>query len=175
MGLSNAERQARWRARREAEVAALRQVARPQAKSSTDAAAEIARLEAEIARFEVECAELKRNAAEWAVLVRAAEDILDAKGRVIPVDIYKTLRNSAHPDRTTDLKQQKAYQKAFQWLQEHERVLVKQAPPPPPPGMPRTAAELDARRRHAKHQRSARAQRAATTRKAKRTAPRLVT
>jgi hypothetical protein len=74
------------------------------------------------------------------VVIAQATAILAAKG-IMPPEVYKTVLHSVHPDRTTDPKMKVRYEKAFQFIKEHERALAKKPLPPRPPGLPRTVEE----------------------------------
>jgi hypothetical protein len=91
-------------------------------------------------------------------VIAEAKAILAAKA-IMPAEVFKTLRDSAHPDRTTDPKLKLRYQKAFQFLMDHERMLAKKPPPPRGADLPRTWEEWEARKWQAKEE--ARVKRAA--------------
>ena len=122
--------------------------------------AEVAALRARVLELEHELAPAREEAVKAHAFIRAADDFLDRKARIIAHDMYQTLLYSTHPDRVTDLKMKARYQKAFVFLKEHERTLAKKKPPPKPPPMPRTLAEWDAAKWHAREERKAK--RAAT-------------
>jgi uncharacterized protein YdcH (DUF465 family) len=125
-----------------------------------EAEAEIAALRTRVSELEQELAPARKEADKARALIAAAEDFLDRKARIVPHVMYQTLLRSTHPDRVTDPKAKARYEKAFVFLKEHERTLAKKKPPPRPPGLPRTLAEWDAAKWHAREERKAK--RAAT-------------
>lgn len=88
--MSNAERQARWRARRAAELAALRQQAEASRKGSTGAAENEA-LRAELAAAHVTIKLLRRDLAE-------AQMKSGRSGRTVPVEVRRAVAKVLHPD-----------------------------------------------------------------------------
>jgi hypothetical protein len=97
MIMSNAERQARWRARRAAELAALRQQAEASRKGSAGAAesakprAENEALRAELAAAHVTIKLLRRDLAE-------AQMKSGRSGRTVPLEIRRGIAKALHPD-----------------------------------------------------------------------------
>jgi hypothetical protein len=96
---------------------------------------------------------LHKRLVDGHAVIAEAKAILAAKA-IVPADVWKTVLHSAHPDRTTDLKWKLRYEKAFQFLKEHERMLAKK-PPPPRTDLPRTVEELVAMKWQVKEERKA--------------------
>jgi hypothetical protein len=139
---------ARERKRHEAAEAKVDNAASPTTAS-------VEQLQARILDLEQRLEEARKEAVKARAFISAAEDFLDRKARIVPHSMYQTLLHSSHPDRVTDPKMKARYQKVFVFLKEHERTLAKRKPPPPPPPMPRTLAEWDAAKWHAREERKA--------------------
>jgi hypothetical protein len=90
-------------------------------------------------------AALRKMLDDGHAVIAEAKTILAVKA-IFPADVGKTILHSVHPDRTTDPKMKVRYEKAFQFIREHERMLIKKPPPPRPTELPRTAEEWAARK-----------------------------
>ena len=150
---TNAERQARWRAKRHKQQAALEaelQTLRNRgatAKAGADTQDKIAVLRRVIAEVEqqrdaalAEGTNMRKNILDSHHVIAEAKAILAVKA-FMPAEVFKTLLYSAHEDRVADPKWKARYRTAFQFLKDHERMLAKKPLPPRPPGLPRTPDE----------------------------------
>ena len=157
---TNAERQARWRAKRDKELAELRALRNAAGQAKGDAAlakelkARIAEVEQQRDTALAERATLHKMLDDGHHVIAEAKAILAAKA-FMPADVFKTLLYSAHEDRVADPKWKIRYRTAFQFLKEHERMLAKKPPPPRPRGLPRTIEELMAAKWHAQEEQKA--------------------
>jgi hypothetical protein len=167
---TNAERQARHRAKQRkqqealaAELRALRDRETP-AKAGGDTAA----LEAEIAalkRYIAEVREQRDTALAGEASMRKMLDdghrvIAQAKGilavkAIFPPEFRKTLLHATHEDRVADPKWKVRYRTVFQFLDEHERMLFQKPPPPRPDALPKTWEEWEERKWRVKEERKA--------------------
>jgi colicin import membrane protein len=159
MPLTNAEKQARWRERREQRyteramrvVGLEERIAEQQAeierlRNQPSPAAAAAPLRARIEELEKELAEWRKAGSGWEELAQQF-DALRA-GCVFSREEYKRIAACLHPDRVVGTELEKKYAAAFSLFSGAEKLLVKWEPKlRPGAAIPRTAAEWAAAKR----------------------------
>ncbi|UPT98883.1 hypothetical protein J4G48_0012875 [Bradyrhizobium barranii subsp. apii] len=143
MGLSNAERQARWRAKRAAAIEALRQKA---PASSTDAA--------EIVRLNTELAELRNSVLDLKLELGSAANVARRRTGAMTKAEFNLILSCLHPDTRASASETKLAA-AFRLANELRYVLCNEQEMPLPPTHHLTVKELKARQGYVEAQRAA--------------------